>query len=142
VAGDAAPRKLGISVGGRLDRLTIEISAQKFGARAYIRTRFRYSTNGSFWAGFTYDAYCEAADSASDITCCVAGQIEQSASGPSGSAGTSQQATFTDASRVFVRADLQKAVSRLRPFKAFAYMIASFALRRMQHTLAEPFGVE
>jgi hypothetical protein len=71
VAGDAAPTRLGISVGGRLDRLTIEISAQEFGARAYIRTRFSYSTNGSFWAGFTYDAYCEAADSASDITYCV-----------------------------------------------------------------------
>jgi hypothetical protein len=67
-----------------MDRMTIEISAQEFGARAYIRTRFRYSTNGIFWAGFTYDAYCEAADSASDITCCVAGQIEQSAGGPSG----------------------------------------------------------
>jgi hypothetical protein len=143
VAGDAAPTKLGISVGGRLDRLTIEISAQKFGARAYIRTRFRYSTNGSFWAGFTYDTYCEAADSASDITCCVAGQIEQSASGPSGPAGTGQQATFTDASLVFVRAYLQKAVSQLRHFKAYSPILSPFfALRRMQHTLAKPFGVE
>ena len=65
MAGDAAPTRLGISVGGRLDRMTIEIFAQEFGARTYIRTRFRYSTNGSFWAGFTYDAYCEVTDSAS-----------------------------------------------------------------------------
>jgi hypothetical protein len=53
-----------------MDRMRIEISAQEFGARAYIRKRFRYSTNGSFWTGFTYDAYCEAADSASDILLC------------------------------------------------------------------------
>jgi len=71
-----------------MDRMRIEISAQEFGARAYIGMRFRYTTNSSFWTGFTYDAYCEAADSASDIPCCVAGQIEQSASGPSGPAGT------------------------------------------------------
>ena len=48
-----------------MDALTIETSAQEFGARAYIRTRFSYSTDGGFWAGFTYDAYCEAADSGS-----------------------------------------------------------------------------
>ena len=36
MAGDAAPTTLGISVGGRLDRMTIEISAQEFGARAYM----------------------------------------------------------------------------------------------------------
>lgn len=78
MAGDAAPTRLRIAVGGRMDRMTIGISAQEFGARAYIRTRFRYSTNDSFWAGFTYDTYCEAPCSASDIIFCVAGQIEQS----------------------------------------------------------------
>jgi hypothetical protein len=41
----------------------IEISAQEFGARAYIRTIFRYSTNGS--GLLSPDVYCEAADSAS-----------------------------------------------------------------------------
>jgi hypothetical protein len=51
------------------------------------------------WAGFTYDAYCEAADSASDITCCVAGQIELSASGPSGPAGTGASPAACDRSR-------------------------------------------
>jgi hypothetical protein len=65
------PTRLGISVGDRLDRLTIEISAQEFGARAYIRRKFRFFDQLQ-WAGFTYDAYREAADSASDVTCCVA----------------------------------------------------------------------
>jgi hypothetical protein len=43
VAGDAAPTRPAISVGGRLDHLTIEISAQEFGARAYTGTSFRHS---------------------------------------------------------------------------------------------------
>src|SRR5271165_4534544 len=37
----------------RLDRMSIERSAQKCGARAYTKTRFRHPIIGGFWTGLT-----------------------------------------------------------------------------------------